>query len=124
MDFKTIKDKLRELKITQDVLAQELGVSRRTVLFWFSGKKEPSQEHLLKMSQVLKDLGIILPGAEKIQPEPIPIKKLTPEEKYIQHMTKPVPRDLEKEKQYPYVKKTNDAKDAMKNRRLSSRLKK
>lgn len=49
--FKTV---LKQKKMTQEKLANQIGVSQQLVSFWCVGKMEPSIKHLKLISQVLK----------------------------------------------------------------------
>lgn len=47
-----IKNKRKELNLTQEYLAKELNISRQAVSKWEKGTSEPSMENLLKLSEI------------------------------------------------------------------------
>ncbi len=49
-----IKNRRRERKISQEYIADQLGVSRQAVSKWETGQSEPSTSNLLELSEILK----------------------------------------------------------------------
>ena len=47
-----IKNKRRELNLTQEYLAKELNISRQAVSKWEKGISEPSMDNLVKLSEI------------------------------------------------------------------------
>ena len=47
-----IKNKRKELNLTQEYLAKELNISRQAVSKWEKGLSEPSMDNLLKLSEI------------------------------------------------------------------------
>lgn len=47
-----IKNKRKELNLTQEYLAKELNISRQAVSKWEKGTSEPSMENLVKLSEI------------------------------------------------------------------------
>lgn len=47
-----IKNKRKELNLTQEYLAKELNISRQAVSKWEKGMSEPSMENLVKLSEI------------------------------------------------------------------------
>ncbi|WP_058991265.1 helix-turn-helix domain-containing protein [Anaerococcus rubeinfantis] len=47
-----IKNKRKELNLTQEYLAKELNISRQAVSKWEKGISEPSMENLVKLSEI------------------------------------------------------------------------
>lgn len=52
-----IKDLRRKLKLTQEELAQKLGVSVMTIRRWESNKNKPSRLALRQLEQLTKEVG-------------------------------------------------------------------
>ena len=47
-----IKEKRKELNLTQEYLAKELNISRQSVSKWEKGLSEPSMDNLVKLSEI------------------------------------------------------------------------
>ena len=47
-----IKNKRKELNLTQEYLAEKLNISRQAVSKWEAGKSEPSMNNLLELSKI------------------------------------------------------------------------
>lgn len=47
-----IKNKRKELNLTQEYLAKEINISRQAVSKWEKGMSEPSMENLVKLSEI------------------------------------------------------------------------
>ena len=47
-----IKNKRKELNLTQEYLAKEINISRQAVSKWEKGMSEPSMENLIKLSEI------------------------------------------------------------------------
>lgn len=47
---------LREMGITQTMLAKEMGITRQTVNLWFVGAREPSARSVKRMAEALSKL--------------------------------------------------------------------
>ena len=47
-----IKEKRKELNLTQEYLAKELNISRQAVSKWEKGLSEPSMDNLVKLSEI------------------------------------------------------------------------
>ena len=47
-----IKNKRKELNLTQEYLAKELNISRQAVSKWEKGLSEPSMDNLVKLSEI------------------------------------------------------------------------
>lgn len=47
-----IKNKRKELNLTQEYLAKELNISRQAISKWEKGMSEPSMENLVKLSEI------------------------------------------------------------------------
>ena len=49
-----IKNKRKELNLTQEYLAKELNISRQAVSKWEKGLSEPSMDNLVKISEIFR----------------------------------------------------------------------
>ena len=49
-----IRNRREQLKLSQEFLAQQLGVSRQAVSKWETGQSEPTASNLVKLAQVLE----------------------------------------------------------------------
>lgn len=49
-----IKNKRKELRLTQEYVAENLGISRQAVSKWEKGLSEPSMDNLIKLSEIFK----------------------------------------------------------------------
>lgn len=49
-----IKNKRKELNLTQEYLAKELNISRQAVSKWEKEISEPSMENLVKLSEIFE----------------------------------------------------------------------
>lgn len=69
-----IKNRRQELKISQEYIADQLGVSRQAVSKWETGQSEPSTSNLLELSEILEikldDLVRDSDGQQKIKIKP------------------------------------------------------
>lgn len=69
------KSKMRELKITQERLAEQLGVTQGAIGHWLSGRREPSIEVINK---ILRELGLpslSVQGPSTGNTEPAPVNR-------------------------------------------------
>ena len=62
-----IKRRRRALKLSQEYVAEQLGVSRQAVSKWETGQSEPSANNLAELAQLLN-----VSIAELVEPEPEP----------------------------------------------------
>ena len=95
-------------QITQEQLAEQLGVSRQSVSKWESGKAEPDADHLIALAKLLKvSLAQLLPSADSQPTEPKkiaapkPVNKETPVQVKVE---KPI--ETPKAPETPVPKKT------------------
>lgn len=58
------------LKITQKSLAEKLGVSRTTVLWWEHNKRFPSVPNCYRMMQLAREKGLSHITLSSLRPEP------------------------------------------------------
>lgn len=49
-----IKNRRRELKLSQEYLAEQLGVSRQAISKWETGQSEPTASNLIRLAEVLE----------------------------------------------------------------------
>lgn len=74
-----LREKRKEKGMTQDTLAEVLGVSRQAVAKWEAGVSFPSTENLL----VLRELLGIVPDKKELAPEPAAELLAVPQEKLV-----------------------------------------
>lgn len=60
-----IRARREELKLSQEYVAEQVGVSRQAVSKWETGQSEPAAENLVRLAQVLETSLTQLAGAEK-----------------------------------------------------------
>lgn len=80
----TIKDRREKLKLSQEYVAEQIGVSRQAVSKWETGQSEPTTDNLIRLAEVF-EIGLAeLVGADKNDGEgtelqkPPPLKKINP----------------------------------------------
>ncbi len=75
-----IKDRRTALGLSQEYVADQLGISRQAVAKWETGKSRPSAANLVSLAELLEVSLSQLTGAEAEEPSPEPRQSL-PEER-------------------------------------------
>lgn len=89
---------------TIESIASIIRVHERTLRRWIKGKGRPSQDQI----DILRDFGIILPGAEKIQLDSVPVETdslisaLSAIQKYGERKAGPKPKQEDYEREYEF----------------------
>ena len=71
-----IKQKRTERKLSQEYIAEQLGVSRQAVSKWETGQSEPTAKNLVELAQLLGVTVSELVEPEKISPTEVPEEKM------------------------------------------------